>query len=105
MEMSQACWRLPSHGTVLGGISDPWFLVRQAILGARMRKNYEAVASRRPPLAAVRDGVDRGLTLGFETGPWKESRKAALRVVLTGGVIVQNVASKWVLGGQRCPHC
>ncbi len=94
LEVSPDATRLGTNGTALDWISEPWFLVRQAFLGALMRKSYQAVASRRPPLAAVRNGVDRGLTLGFEAGPWKESRKAALRVVLTGGVIVQKVASK-----------
>ena len=59
--------------TLLAWTSDPWFLVRQAILGALMRKAYSAVSIRRPMWAAVRDGVDRGLTLAFETSSWQES--------------------------------
>ena len=40
---------------------------------------------------------------GNTTAP--ESRKAALRVVQTGGTITQSVASRWVPGGSLCPFC
>ncbi len=72
----------------LAWISDPWYLVRQTVLGALLRRSYEAVAKRRPAFAALTNGVDRGLTLEFESSPWQESRKAALRVVITGRVMV-----------------
>jgi hypothetical protein len=62
--------------------------VRQPILRALLRRSYTAVAGRRPTFAALANGVDRPLTLGFESLPWQDSHKAALRVVLTGGVII-----------------
>jgi hypothetical protein len=93
-------------GLRMAWLSDSWYLVRQAILGSHTAKSYAAVALRRPGIAAaLAHGIDRGLTLRFENSAWQESRKAALRVVLAGGVIVQKLAARWVAGGDRCPHC
>jgi hypothetical protein len=93
-------------GMRMAWLSESWYLVRQAILGSHTAKSYAAVALRRPGIAAaLSNGIDRGLTLRFENSSWQESRKAALRVVLAGGVIVQKLAARWVAGGDRCPHC
>ena len=55
-----------------------------------LRKSYAAVAGRRPAFPSRTNGVDLGLTLHFESLPWQESRKAALRI---GCVIVQKLAA------------
>jgi hypothetical protein len=105
LEVSPDATSLFNEGVRIAWTCEPWYLVRQSILKAHSIKSFTALAGRRPVFAALLDGVDRGLTLQFESAPWQESRKAALRVVLTGGVIVQKLASKWVAGGDRCPHC
>ena len=50
-------------------------------------------------------GIDRVSTSAFDATNAPESRKAALRVVQTGGTITQSVASRWVAGGSLCPFC
>ncbi len=45
LEVSHDATSLLTNGTLLAWTSDPWFLVRQALLGALMRKAYSAVSS------------------------------------------------------------
>jgi hypothetical protein len=96
---------LSGGGVRVEWVTEPWYLVQQSILRAHSTKSLAAVAGRRPVFVTLADGVDRGLTLQLESSTWQDSRKAALRVVLTGSVILQKLAAEWVVGSDRCPHC
>jgi hypothetical protein len=87
---------LSGGGVRVEWVTEPWYLVQQSILRAHSTKSLAAVAGRRPVFVTLADGVDRGLTLQLESSTWQDSRKAALRVVLTGSVILQKLAAEWV---------
>jgi hypothetical protein len=101
----------PDGRTILGPqgpllwLTGPTAHVRDDLLGRVQDKALQALAKRRPILAGVASGFDRFLTLQYDRSDAPEVRKAALRVLQTGGSIVQQVAAKWVPGGGRCPFC
>jgi hypothetical protein len=86
-------------------LTAPAAQLRDFVLQALQDRQRRTLSCRRPVFAPIAEGVDRFLTLRFERSKAPESRKAALRVVMTGGTITQSVASKWVRGGSRCPFC
>jgi hypothetical protein len=72
-----------------------------ALTATRLRR----LAARRPAFDYLVNGIDRCATLSFDSSWAPESRKAALRVVQTGGAITQSIAARWVHGGKLCPYC
>ena len=75
-------------------ITTPATTIRGLLLQGLASLRLTRLASRRPVFAYLVDGFDRSSTFAFEATSAPESRKAALRVVQTGGTITQSVASR-----------
>jgi hypothetical protein len=87
------------------GLEIPIAHLRDALLTRVQDRSLQNLAKRRPALAEAAQGIDRFLTLQYDRSDAQEVSKAALRVLQTGGSIVQKVAAKWVPGNGRCPFC
>ena len=80
--------------------------LRDYLLSSLRAHQFMRLSRRRPLFKAIGQGVDRTATLGYLRDNHRpEVKKAALRVLMTGGTVTQSVASKWVPGGKLCPHC
>jgi hypothetical protein len=100
-----AALTLSAHGKVLPLVTTPASTIRSHLLHGLSALRLTRLASRRPGFAYLREGIDRVATSAYESTTAPESRKAALRVVQTGGTFTQSVASRWIAGGSLCPFC
>ena len=64
---------------------------------------FRRLSNRRPLFQAVSEGID--MTAYLLSSHRSEVKKAALRVLMTGGAVTQSIAAKWVPGCKTCPHC
>eukprot|EP00974_Lingulodinium_polyedra_P065049 6288187-Lingulodinium_polyedra.AAC.1 len=57
-------------------------------------------------MAHVADGVDEYATVKLpRSGSLSADAAGALRTVLRGGTVVEEVAKRWNEAGGTCPHC
>ena len=105
MDFDAATCRFNAFGIVCALLTSP---AHQDVLMEGPRRDHvhqRRLAARRPTFGSLVGGIDRVATLSFDNGAAPESRKAALRVVQTGGAITQSIAARWVHGGKTCPYC
>jgi hypothetical protein len=93
------------HGTSFPLLASPASTIKDCLMRGLSSYRLQKLALRRPVFAFLRGGFDRVSTDAYGTTSAPESRKAALRVVQTGGTITQSVATRWVPGGSLCPFC
>ena len=104
VEAGLTCLRSPvGDFTLWAGPSRP---LQDFLLHALRSHQLKRLSKRRPLFQATSEGIDRAATLPYLWSPHRpEVKKAALRVLMTGGAVTQTIASKWVPGGKACPHC
>jgi hypothetical protein len=102
---SAAALTLSSQGNTFSLVASPASAIKDCLMRGLCAHRLNKLANRRPVFAFLRGGFDRVSTDAFGTTSAPESRKAALRVVQTGGTITQSVATRWVPGGSLCPFC
>ena len=84
--------------TLWAGPSRP---LQDFLLQALRAHHLRRLSKRRPLFQAISEGIDRTTTLPYLWSPHRpEVKKAALRVLMTGGAVTQAIASKWVPGGK-----
>ena len=99
MEFDPATFCLNSSGAVCALLTSPAHHVREFLLAALTASRMRRLAARRPCFVYLVGGIDRTATMAYDNTAAPESRKAALRVVQTGGAITQSIAARWVHGG------
>jgi len=105
VEFDAATCCFNAFGVVCALLTSTAHNVREFLLAALTSTRLRRLAARRPAWASSVGGIDRTATLSYDDGAAPESRKAALRVVQTGGAITQSIAARWVHGGKLCPYC
>ena len=99
VDFDAAACRFSAFGIECALLTSPAHQVRDFLLAALATTRLRRLAARRPTFGSIVGGIDRVATLSFDNGAAPESRKAALRVVQTGGAITQSIAARWVHGG------
>ena len=65
------------------------------LLAALRSHQFKRLSTRRPLFQPISDGIDRPATLAYLWAPHRpEVKKAALRVLMTGGAVTQSIAAK-----------
>ena len=79
---------------------------RAWLLQAFRQSQLAAACKRRPEFKPLNHGLDHWATCRWLRGSKApESTKASLRAIMTGSLVTQSLACKWVEGGPLCPFC
>ena len=80
-------------------------MVRKFLLACFQQEQMAALAARRPKYQTLLQGFDKWATLKEVGLLRRESAASALRAVMGGSVVTEDIACKWTKTGSKCPHC
>ena len=80
--------------------------VQRWLLEALRHAQLRSAIARRPEFAGLAAGIDHWASVRWlRKALAQESTLAALRAVMTGSLVTQTLAQRWVPGGAECPFC
>ena len=94
-------WTAPAGKVLPHPLEAPRKTVRRFLLEAFQQAQLEALAKRRPRYEASLRGVDKWATLRELKSIAAESTAAALRAVMGGSTVTEDVACKWLRARAR----
>ena len=96
-----------AHGAVLDDpLGQPRGTVKHFLLASFQRYQASSAGKRRKEFEPLRGGVDRWASCRvFYSAGWAESTSAALRSVMSGSLVCEELAQRWNGGSKVCPFC
>ena len=96
-----------AHGRTLDEpLAQPRGTVKQFLLASFQRSQMACAGKRRKEFDPLRAGVDRWASCkALRSAGWTESSAAALRSVMSGSLVCEELAQRWNGGSKVCPFC